>query len=144
MFTRTAFIFSEVLLVILLLIHTDHFYNDLLELDLNKMTLRLVERGGESPEPRSNHTAVIYNPDAHTANIIVYGGSGNRQDFDSTFIFDILQQRWYRLRTQGADPGARSYHTANIIKNFMVVFGGESQACLTNDLFVLCLVSNKW
>lgn len=116
----------------------------MIELDLKNLSLSKLEKKGDVPEARSNHSSVIYTRSNDTTVMIIYGGSGVLDDFDITYTFDIKSKEWSRLMTEGSDPGRRSYHSANIVNNYMVIFGGESHSNLTNDLYVLCLISNKW
>jgi hypothetical protein len=114
-------------------------------LNLDSLSLVRVDKFGEVPRPRSNHSSVIYVKENKDPLMIIYGGSGFSENGDEVcFIYNLNTNIWKKYRTVGVNAGFRSYHTANIIKDYMIIFGGEVNGSITNDLYILCLKTKKW
>ncbi|OHS97327.1 hypothetical protein TRFO_36478 [Tritrichomonas foetus] len=75
----------------------------------------------KKPSPRYNHSAVVYK------NVmIIYGGMYNNQKLHDTWVFSFTQGEWAKIdlgKNNSLFP--RSGHTAVMVNQFMVVFGGE-------------------
>jgi N-acetylneuraminic acid mutarotase len=77
----------------------------------------------------------------HGEKLIVYGGSqGRHVFFGDLFEFDIATQQWKKIETTGAFPKRRCCHTASMVGDKMLVFGGitadfqNQNQQVTNDL----------
>ncbi|KAI9025802.1 hypothetical protein CLU79DRAFT_803457 [Phycomyces nitens] len=103
-------------------------------------TKPLVE--GTPPSPRRAHTTCLWNNKI----IVVGGGDGARAlaDVHALDISDLNTPSWTQLDPSGHPPIARGYHTSNLVKDKLIVFGGSDGHECFNDVFVLDLVSNQW
>lgn len=73
--------------------------------------------------------------------VIIGGGDGARA-LDDVYMLDISKQgqlRWEKLETTGRCPPARGYHTSNLVKDKLVVFGGSDGHDCFEDIHVLDL-----
>ena len=95
---------------------------------------------GPSPAPRRAHSAVCYR-----GKVWIFGGGNGLTALNDVWTLDVTPgagssskpMRWEEVKTQGPKPGARGYHTANLIGSIMVVIGGsDSKECFTD---VWCL-----
>ena len=55
-----------------------------------------------------------------------------------------LQLHWRKEETTGERPAARAAHTAELCGDTLVVFGGRTKPCRTNDFNTLHLPSMEW
>lgn len=97
---------------------------------------------GEAPSPRRAHTTCIWNQKI----IIVGGGDGARAlaDVHTLDVSDQNTPRWSRLFPEGTPPIACGYHTSNLVKDKLVVYGGSDGHECFSDVYVLDLVTNRW
>ncbi|VDP13398.1 unnamed protein product [Onchocerca flexuosa] len=103
------------------------YLNDLYVLDLNKANNNLQwefpDTYGSPPPPRESHSAVIVeNNDEHRQMIIFGGMNGCR--LGDLWILDLISMTWTKPEIAGIPPQPRSLHSANIIAEKMIVFGG--------------------
>lgn len=132
------------------------YYNDLFILDTgmaiqtflpnNKLTLlELVSHRWVKPNippphplPRRAHTAVLYRD-----TIYVFGGGNGHRALNDVWALDVSvspdKLRWEQIPTHGTKPGARGYHTANLVGEVMVVLGGSDGRECFSDVWVLDL-----
>ncbi|KIO16508.1 hypothetical protein M407DRAFT_246966 [Tulasnella calospora MUT 4182] len=94
--------------------------------------------------PRRAHTAVLYRD-----TIYVFGGGGNgHRALNDVWTLDVFvgmdKLKWEQVQTQGTKPGARGYHTANLVGNVMVVLGGSDGREFFPDVWVLDLDKLVW
>ncbi|KAJ5080386.1 kelch domain-containing protein [Anaeramoeba ignava] len=75
------------------------------------------------PPPCSSPTALLYK-----SRMIIVGGqyrlSSKREDFDETFEFDLIENKWKKKKIYFKIP-RRSCHNATILNNSIIIFGGE-------------------
>ena len=120
-------------------------YNDLYRLDLSMRTWQKVKTEGLMPAPRECCSMVAYKqkPTKHLyrtlpylGKLIIFGGwcqpPRNRviigpRFFDDTQIFHVQESKWERLNLT-CSPTARAGHSASVIQNKMVVFGGSQRS----------------
>ncbi|XP_076463681.1 uncharacterized protein LOC143295893 [Babylonia areolata] len=118
--------------------HDVHVY----DLDENKWTLAKVD--GKAPT-RAYHTANL-----HRHELWIFGGVYPRPDpnpdgcSNEIHIFSPVMQTWYAPLVQGEKPLPRSGHSATLIKDRMVMFGGWDAPFCYNDLFILDLTTVDW
>ena len=75
---------------------------------------------GFMPTPRIGHTAVLYEN-----KIVIFGGEGpNKELFNEIFSYDLSTSTWSKIQSVGSLPAPRSYHTACINQDNMIIFGG--------------------
>jgi len=89
------------------------------------------------PPPRRAHTTVLYR------NFLVISGGGNGQtalnDIWALDISDPTRLTWEEWPTQGEAPARKGYHTANLVGDKMIVFGGSDGHASFADVHVLNL-----
>ncbi|XP_014662465.1 PREDICTED: multiple epidermal growth factor-like domains protein 8 [Priapulus caudatus] len=110
---------------------------------------RVVHRNGKgAPHRVVGHSAVFH---AETASLLVYGGFAHREHrawfgrrVAALWAYHVDENVWLQLETgdSGAPylhpaampPAPRAYHSANIIGNYMVVYGGNAYLADSGDL----------
>ena len=94
------------------------------------------ETYGPGPSPRESHTCVAYKPTrgteslaAHATYLIIYGGmSGVR--LGDLWLLNVATMQWSMPMLNGSGlgggtlPSPRSLHSATLVRDRMVVFGG--------------------
>lgn len=79
--------------------------------------------GGRPPEPRSFHTAT-----AVGSRVVVLGGRGVSDNvLEDCSVFDSASRQWLQPELLGSPPGGRGLHTATVVGDRLVVYGGSSQ-----------------
>jgi len=117
---------------------------------------------GDTPTPRAGHSAILFG-----ASLIVFGGSRGwgTEAFNDLHVLDVGNVRpwsqldlqhetseqdadslvfWYHPAVSGQAPAARAGHTATLIGNNMLVFGGSNSTQCFNDLHVLQCSTFTW
>lgn len=136
------------------------YLNDLFSIDLrygsNNLQWDCPQTYGASPPPRESHTAVMFEADGRRQ-LIIYGGmSGYR--LGDVWILDLNSMTWSNPVPDGISPLPRSLHSANIVGNRMLIFGGwvplvmddskapqnEKEWKCTNTLASLNLITFCW
>ncbi|KHN78710.1 Host cell factor 1 [Toxocara canis] len=102
------------------------YLNDLFMIDLrygsNNLQWECPQTYGMSPPPRESHTAVMFESDGRRQ-LIIYGGmSGCR--LGDVWILDIGSMTWSNPQPDGIPPLPRSLHSASIVSERMLIFGG--------------------
>lgn len=95
---------------------------------------------GESPPPSVNSTLVL-----DAARLILFGGYCLERAacLDELWLLSLTDDVWVCHESPGAPPG-RSGHTAVLLENSMVVFGGMNGARFLNDTHELDLFGLTW
>ncbi|KAG8894376.1 hypothetical protein FRC00_009039 [Tulasnella sp. 408] len=119
------------------------YYNDLYILDT--LTHRWYKPNIPTPYPlpRRAHTAVLYRD-----TIYVFGGGNGHRALNDVWALDVSvgmdKLKWEQVQTHGTKPGARGYHTANLVGNVMIVLGGSDGRECFPDVWVLDLDKLVW
>jgi UDP-N-acetylglucosamine:LPS N-acetylglucosamine transferase len=92
---------------------------------------------GEPPSPRRAHTSCLWNKKI----IIVGGGDGARAlaDVHVLDISDPATPVWSAIHPTGSPPIARGYHTCNLVKDKLIVYGGSDGHECFSDVYILDL-----
>ena len=93
-------------------------------LDMENLKWSSQECGGEVPEPRKHHSAVMYKGEMY-----IFGGEAYGRVDDAVFALNISGRNpftWERLDTIGRQPQARSHHCAIVQSEYMYVMGGRN------------------
>ncbi|WWC67187.1 uncharacterized protein I206_101094 [Kwoniella pini CBS 10737] len=94
------------------------------------------------PPPRRAHTTVLYR------NFLVVFGGGNGQaalnDVWALDISDLNNLHWQEWKTKGDVPQKKGYHTANLVGDKMIVFGGSDGHASFADIHILNLQTRIW
>ncbi|KAG8929865.1 hypothetical protein FRC01_003684, partial [Tulasnella sp. 417] len=118
------------------------YYNDLYILDT--LTHRWYKPNIPTPHPlpRRAHTAVLYRD-----TIYVFGGGNGHRALNDVWALDVSvgmdKLKWEQVQTHGTKPGARGYHTANLVGNVMIVLGGSDGRECFPDVWVLDLGAHR-
>jgi hypothetical protein len=117
------------------------YFNDLYILDLTTRTWSLVEPMGDvCPPPRYAHSTTMVG-----RQLVVFGGCGNdTQALNDLWIFDLESLTWINPTLSGVPPAQRSYHTASLIGDKILFFGGKKGKTWHNDLIMLDIPSRAW
>ncbi|VDK70813.1 unnamed protein product [Onchocerca ochengi] len=103
------------------------YLNDLYVLDLNKANNNLQwefpDTYGSPPPPRESHSAVIVENNGEHRQMIIFGGM-NGCRLGDLWVLDLISMTWTKPEIAGIPPQPRSLHSANIIAEKMIVFGG--------------------
>ncbi|ORY93052.1 hypothetical protein BCR43DRAFT_444305 [Syncephalastrum racemosum] len=119
-----------------------NYFNDLYVLHADTLTWSKPITEGIPPSPRRAHATCLWNDKI----IVVGGGDGARAlaDVHLLDISDPMRPRWSQIKPSGTPPIARGYHTANLVKDKLIVFGGSDGHECFSDVHVLDLVANRW
>lgn len=91
------------------------------------------------PPPRRAHTTVLY---LHY--LVVFGGGNGQAALNDVWALNIADPdklTWHEWGTNGQIPQKKGYHTANLVGDKMVVFGGSDGHASFADVHVLNLSS---
>ncbi|KAI8373824.1 hypothetical protein BD560DRAFT_88975 [Blakeslea trispora] len=96
------------------------------------------------PSKRRAHTTCLWND-----KIIVIGGGDGARALDDVYLLDVSDPNsdtlaWEKMTTSGLPPPARGYHTSNLVKDKLVVFGGSDGHDCFDDIFVLDIENQRW
>ena len=89
------------------------------------------------PPPRRAHTTVVYRNF-----LVVFGGGNGQAALNDVWALDVSDPdrlTWHEWRTKGDVPQKKGYHTANLIGDKMIVFGGSDGHASFADVHVLNL-----
>ncbi|KAF7731984.1 hypothetical protein EC973_007089 [Apophysomyces ossiformis] len=119
-----------------------NYFNDMYVLHAETLTWSKPAIEGTPPSPRRAHTTCLWNDKI----IVVGGGDGARAlaDVHALDVSDPKKLRWTLLNPTGTPPIARGYHTSNLVKDKLVVYGGSDGHECFSDVHVLDLVANRW
>lgn len=110
-------------------------YNDLHVLDTDTIQWRKQLQGGNTPLPRSGHSAVLM-----SGGIVIFGGANTEETFADAHMLDLSTGAWQAVAMQGAAPTPRTNHAAAAgPRGCMYVFGGyDAGGFFLNELWSLC------
>ncbi|KAI8366057.1 uncharacterized protein BYT42DRAFT_595979 [Radiomyces spectabilis] len=119
-----------------------NYFNDLYILNTETLTWSKPPVEGLPPSPRRAHTTCLWNDKI----IVVGGGDGARAlaDVHMLDLSDPKKLRWSELHPSGTPPIARGYHTSNLVKNKLVVYGGSDGHECFSDVHILDLATERW
>lgn len=89
------------------------------------------------PPPRRAHTTVLYRNF-----LVVFGGGNGQAALNDVWALDISDARrlsWQEWKTTGDVPHRKGYHTANLVGDKMIVFGGSDGHASFADVHILNL-----
>jgi N-acetylneuraminic acid mutarotase len=78
--------------------------------------------------------------------VYLWGGRNDENACKTLFRFDTKKHVWCRPTVTGNMPGARDGHSAIIIRNKMIIFGGyeEDIGLFSQDIYALDLNTLTW
>ncbi|XP_075874300.1 kelch domain-containing protein 1 isoform X2 [Nelusetta ayraudi] len=114
-------------------------YSDLYILDTRTWRWRLVNAKGNVPK-LAYHSAAFYKKE-----LFVFGGvepshsPGDKSCSNALYIFNPEFELWYQPIVEGDRPLPRFGHSATLMLQKLVIFGGRKTATYLNDLHILDL-----
>lgn len=129
---------------------TDRFLNDIYRFDVNSSTWELIEVKGLKPTPRSGHTMTFRNSGSKSEIILFGGACGQVGVFNDIYSFDIRNNQWLKIEQSGKIPSPRFNHTANYIKDHILIYGGTEGATelkssnVFSDVYTFSLETKSW
>ncbi|HLO88965.1 MAG TPA: kelch repeat-containing protein, partial [Nostocaceae cyanobacterium] len=118
---------------------------------MTKQSLKFIcqkaQTHNKTPEPRFGHSGICYQE-----SMIIFGGEHveNDQTLNDIHILDLKTWTWTQPQTSGEIPSPRSFHTAILFNDQMLIWGGSQEArdatyiCNDNDLYILNLKTWEW
>ncbi|KAK8844650.1 hypothetical protein IAR55_006497 [Kwoniella newhampshirensis] len=94
------------------------------------------------PPPRRAHTTVFY----HNS-LVIFGGGNGQAALNDVWALDVSDPdnlSWSEWKTKGDIPQKKGYHTANLVGDKMVVFGGSDGHASFADVHILNLRTRIW
>lgn len=111
-----------------------------LHLPTSHWSLLLPAVGSSVPMPRSHHCLAIKG-----TSMYIFGGlSEEAKLLCDLHVFDLERLAWKALSPTGNGPCGRINHSAHVLGNFFVVFGGYDGKFRLNDIFFLNLDTGCW
>ncbi|KAK2185056.1 hypothetical protein NP493_246g00012 [Ridgeia piscesae] len=104
----------------------------------------MVKANGKAPA-RAYHSGTLYRHE-----LWVFGGVYPRPDpqpdgcSNDIHVFNPMDESWYEPIVNGTKPTPRSGHSATLLQDKLVVFGGWDAPICFNDLHVLDLGIVEW
>lgn len=89
------------------------------------------------PPPRRAHTTVLYRNF-----LVVFGGGNGQAALNDVWALDVSDPdrlTWHEWQAKGTAPQKKGYHTANLVGDRMVVFGGSDGHASFADVHILNL-----
>ncbi|KAH3852352.1 hypothetical protein DPMN_094858 [Dreissena polymorpha] len=120
------------------------WFHDVHMLDIEEWKWQLVKVNGKAPT-RAYHSATLYRHE-----LWIFGGVYPRPDpqpdgcSNEIHIFSPVMESWYSPLVSGEKPIPRSGHSATLLNDQLVVFGGWDAPISYNDLHVLDMSIVEW
>jgi hypothetical protein len=96
-----------------------------------------VTLSGDAPTARATHRAVNVQ-----GSMYVFGAQSKK--CNNVYVYNIAFTQWRRLKVSGTKPRPTSGGSLARASNTLVVFGGETDRGICNDLHVLDLSTSHW
>lgn len=104
-----------------------------------------VDYLGIQPLPRRGHSA-IYSTLPFNC-LIIFGGIIEYNKFSNEMVlFDIVKTKWKTTESTGDIPHPMAWHSANLYKNYMYVFGGllDSEGKCSSEIYQMSVINFEW
>ncbi|OMJ77866.1 hypothetical protein SteCoe_22467 [Stentor coeruleus] len=110
----------------------------LLNLNTEKWKQAKISNG---PEPRSNHSAIIYRD-----HMYIFGGTSDEgEKLNDLWRLDLRTYAWENVVGIGNVPSGRSGHSAIVFMGHMILFGGMKDITKeTNDMYSYNFATSEW
>ncbi|ORZ25700.1 hypothetical protein BCR42DRAFT_13029 [Absidia repens] len=119
-----------------------NYFNELYVLDVETLTWAKPRIDGIPSSPRRAHVTCLWQD-----KIIIVGGGNGTQALADVHVLDVSdpnQLTWSQMTPKGPAPLARGYHTGNLIKDKLVIYGGSDGHDCFSDVHILNLSTNRW
>ncbi|XP_048737500.2 uncharacterized protein LOC125652374 isoform X2 [Ostrea edulis] len=120
------------------------WFHDVHMLDVEEWKWTLLKVAGKAPT-RAYHSSTLYRNE-----LWIFGGVYPRPDpqpdgcSNEIHIFSPVSENWYQPIVNGEKPLCRSGHSATMINDQLVVFGGWDAPICYNDLHILDMCFVEW
>lgn len=120
------------------------WFHDVHMLDLEEWKWTLLKVAGKAPT-RAYHSATLYRNE-----LWIFGGVYPRPDpqpdgcSNEIHIFSPVSENWYQPIVNGEKPLCRSGHSATMLNDQLVIFGGWDAPICYNDLHILDMSFVEW
>lgn len=114
-------------------------------MDLKALRWEVINSRGEIPLTRDDHTAVLYE-----GSMVIFGGfvmgSGTGERTNDIYRYHFKDNKWEKVTMLGVyTPKARAGHSAVIVGDTMVIFGGRDEDNnKLNDLWLFNFSTYFW
>lgn len=101
----------------------------------------IITPRSQLPPPRRAHTTLLYR---HF--LVVFGGGNGQAALNDVWALDVSDPNrltWHEWRARGDLPQKKGYHTANLIGDKMIIFGGSDGHASFADVHVLDLSESQ-
>lgn len=122
------------------------YYNHLYVLDTYARKWTRIDYPADAvlPIPRRAHTTWVYQ-----GRLYMFGGGNGSKALNDVWALNVNapyeEMGWECLDIKGTrKPGARGYHSANLVKDVVVVIGGSDGTYVFDDVWVLHLGRMQW
>lgn len=120
------------------------FSNDMYSVFLPSLKITKMKYRGITPEARANHTMNLVTI-RDLPFLVMIGGNPIETLSADIFKYSIIDNMWSVLDTKGSIPPRLVYHSANTVKENLVVYGGRTaNKVLNGRLYVLSLPNEEW
>lgn len=125
----------------------EYDYNDVFTMNLSTLFWKKQEMKGNLPESRYGHTTNIYK-----RKLYLFGGihrTGEKTKcFNDIHVINFIKNenlQWEKLEVKGERPIGRYGHSATIINENLIIYGGRDvDGQLLDDVGVFDLKENNW
>lgn len=119
----------------------ENYLNDVHLLDLDSMDWKSLYTAGNSPSPRSRHTATLVK---NLLYVIGGGGGDGSHIFNDVYTLDLSTMLWNKPTIKGTPPIQRWGHTSVCIGQSIYIFGGYDGTKMLNDVHILNTETLTW
>jgi len=117
------------------------WFNDIHVLDTDSNTWSKVEVSGTIPSPRAAFGGLC----VFGNSFYIFGGRDSSQRTNDLYAFDTTTNTWSQPISSGTRPAARSFHSATVVGNYMVIFGGLARDNKHfNDIHLFDTTKSMW
>eukprot|EP00742_Colponemidia_sp_Colp-10_P001991 GILJ01002126.1.p1 GENE.GILJ01002126.1~~GILJ01002126.1.p1 ORF type:complete len:503 (+),score=89.63 GILJ01002126.1:497-2005(+) len=105
----------------------------------------LLDVTGDAPAARRGHSSTLVGMGSQRK-LFVFGGMyGYSKFLDDLHSLDVDEYKWESLTVSGSPPSARAYHSATVVGESVIFFGGlTGYNRYSNELFLLNCVLLAW
>jgi len=119
-----------------------HFFGEVHILNTQTMVWTKSSVNGTIPAPRHSHTANSVN-----SCMYIFGGDGDTNDLESAnevYHLSTEHLRWKKMTVTGQAPRRRDNHTACVVNDKIIIFGGHGGNVYLNDVYMLDIAHKEW
>jgi Rab9 effector protein with kelch motifs len=93
------------------------------------------------PCPRRAHSAVVYNDKMY-----IFGGGTGRQALNDLWSMCLSKSnpQWTKVEPEGRIPEPRAYHSATVVRDTMIVFGGQNGEICSQNVYIYNFTTNHF